>query len=148
MCEDQLLKGLQQLRPGPGQSLGPGEHVAAQGEELATHHSCLLGDTVASSCVQTSVFLCLEGDWCTQELREVPVFGRSALLIRWCGRSGHGLERQQRCETLPHDLQTPKVSKPFKVQRRPFVLLCFCQKVRPLTNRLNADLMSSVRSRF
>lgn len=60
MCEDQLHTGLQQLRPGPGQSLGPGEHVAAQGEELATHHSCLLGDTVASSCVQTSVFYFLK----------------------------------------------------------------------------------------
>lgn len=57
VCEDQLYKGLQQLRPGPGQSLGPGERVAAQGEELAARHSGLVAVNLVSSCVQTS-FIC------------------------------------------------------------------------------------------
>lgn len=45
--------------------------------------------------VKNSASVILAGDRCTQERREVPVPGRSALVIRRCGRSGHGLERLQ-----------------------------------------------------
>lgn len=55
MCEDQLCTGLQQLRPGPGQGLGPGEHVSAPGEQLAN-----VTETLASSWVQTCVFYVLK----------------------------------------------------------------------------------------
>lgn len=56
VCEDHLHEGLQQLQPGPAQGLGPGDRVAAAGEELAPPPACLAGGTLASSCGPTSVF--------------------------------------------------------------------------------------------
>lgn len=46
-------------------------------------------------CVKDSASVILAGDRRTQELREVPVPGRAALVLRRRGRSGHGLERLQ-----------------------------------------------------
>lgn len=44
-------------------------------------------------CVKNPASVILAGDRRTQEPREVPVPGRSALVIRRRGRPGHGLER-------------------------------------------------------
>ena len=108
LCEDQHDDSLQQLRFGPGQSVGHGQRVAAQGEQAApfnlppnTFNPPVLKLSVTDvkqktiPSVHSSFSTCPpEGDQRPQDCREMPVCGQMAHSVRGHRRPRQGLERQ------------------------------------------------------
>lgn len=94
VCEDQHEDGVQQLWSGLCQNMGHGERIAAQGETYKRHifnlcQTVFQQHLVIHICLLLFFYL---GDWCPQELSEVPVLRRMAFFIWRHQWAGHGLE--------------------------------------------------------